>query len=1456
MTPSTIRTILPRPLSRAAHRNRLLAASALVSVLALAQPSVAGTLPGIPSAANITVSTGGSQPFITFPDAITLQIDLNAPRTVINWTDLHLSSGDAMNFLFDAANDIVLNKTTSQIRFDNGSVVTGKIGAATAGNVWFYSPQGVIVSPGATMTAGGFLFSKGSGLNDASFAATTANTTAALTNLRAATDALIQMTTISSATTASINSSGDVVLSASSGPLNVSIAAGATVDISTTSGSITASEVTATSGAASVAAGGPGATVAQITGETGVTVSSGANTSVGSATTMTSGDILLTSNGSASLTLGNSARDLTLSAPLVFAHTVDAVRDVFLTGTTGASVANRIFAGDDIEITASNGDVDASGAILRSTGLGASDDAHILLRSDTGSVTADTTLLTQGTGAQAGDITVQAATDAIVGTADSTRDLKITGTSASLDNGSAARDLFVTATTGNATVTTSATAGDDVEVTTTDGDLLASGATLKSTGVGATDDAHVLAKSTNGAADVGTAITQGTGVAAGDVTLDSGDTITAGDLQSTRDVLVTAAGDVDVTAATAGRDITITSNGGGAILRKAVLTGAGVGHDLSITATNDAVLGDPDYQAITTANLFSRTGGNTGAASVRSTGGGDAVVHLDTADLIDTLEGEGVDVTISNGLASFGTITANTTNIYVEALNGGLTVDTATANNGDVALYDAGGDLTLTGSAHGANLVHLETDGLLDGKLASLISSDGDLELIGGGVDVGHITANGMIEATAATANAVVQWAEAGQAVVVASINGDATLRGATGPDGVAVVAYNTATFGADDLGSINPDNYVDTNVSCGCGTDGLQVTSFNGNAVVNINVATNGIDLVASSIGGDVTVNQTSGDLKINEVAGYNISLNANDGALEVGHVTSSGGDYTIRGQDFLGAVLTPDLFSGAIHDVTITDTLGDLDLGTAAIHADHWLTITAEQGAVTGAAQLSAGGGLNDARVVVTGQSVALDTVTSDGLVTLDGRNGLVDVATSVDVWGNYSLSGGDFANAALTPQGDMRGTWAIRDRVGGFDFTGKTLHYGGSLLLFVNGVVNGGDITVDVGNIYAEVYSGHLGALTAPLFVGATSIDGGIDVDLIRAGTVARVWATDFGTARLGGAIMSGTATPQVLVEAFDGDAILGAATPGAITTANAVTSTGAPATISVTAPTGRVDINLDHITNAGLTSVDGLQDVIANIANGPLTIDGTVHGGNTVRVASHGGMTIAGTGKVQADGAGDAVILASDGVFTNARGADAVAAPNGRWLIYSQAVGNPLGSTAGDSFNGLAGVRYFGSRYDFSTGLFSTTPGAGNRFVQAYRAALTVTADALSKQVGQAGDPPLTYRITAGTLFGGDAFTGSLAREAGELPGDYAIGRGTLGLAANYDLTFTGAVFTIKAVPSNDQNGSAALKSLGQSPDFTLDWDPEFRLTTEGQACSGEGCPPQAAIGGGKAVAALR
>jgi hypothetical protein len=73
-------------------------------------------------------------------------------------------------------------------------------------------------------------------------------------------------------------------------------------------------------------------------------------------------------------------------------------------------------------------------------------------------------------------------------------------------------------------------------------------------------------------------------------------------------------------------------------------------------------------------------------------------------------------------------------------------------------------------------------------------------------------------------------------------------------------------------------------------------------------------------------------------------------------------------------------------------------------------------------------------------------------------------------------------------------------------------------------------------------------------------------------------------------------------------------------------------------------------------------------------------------------------------------------------------------------------------------------------------------------------ITVTADPKSKVVGQP-DPALTYRVTVGSLLSGDAFSGELIRESGEVIGTYAILQGTLSLPDYYDITYVDANFTI-------------------------------------------------------------
>jgi hypothetical protein len=94
-------------------------------------------------------------------------------------------------------------------------------------------------------------------------------------------------------------------------------------------------------------------------------------------------------------------------------------------------------------------------------------------------------------------------------------------------------------------------------------------------------------------------------------------------------------------------------------------------------------------------------------------------------------------------------------------------------------------------------------------------------------------------------------------------------------------------------------------------------------------------------------------------------------------------------------------------------------------------------------------------------------------------------------------------------------------------------------------------------------------------------------------------------------------------------------------------------------------------------------------------------------------------------------------------------------------------------------------------------------------------IRVTADAKTKVYGQP-DPPLTYKITSGSLVGNDTFTGNLTRAAGESWGTYAITQGTLALNSNYNLTFIGAVLTIASTAPSAGGGGGGGAYLPTTP----------------------------------------
>jgi hypothetical protein len=188
------------------------------------------------------------------------------------------------------------------------------------------------------------------------------------------------------------------------------------------------------------------------------------------------------------------------------------------------------------------------------------------------------------------------------------------------------------------------------------------------------------------------------------------------------------------------------------------------------------------------------------------------------------------------------------------------------------------------------------------------------------------------------------------------------------------------------------------------------------------------------------------------------------------------------------------------------------------------------------------------------------------------------------------------------------------------------------------------------------------------------------------------------------------------------------------------------------------------------------------------------DGTSIAGKVV-VSSGGNLSLGAGSAVSANAGGDALVLATQGDFSNGAGAGALNAGAGRWLVF---LDDPTSNSAG----GLSALPFYNRAYNFQNGAYTSVTSSGNRFVYALAPKLTVTADNQTKVYGTA-NPPLTASITG--LVGGD----SLAQAVNGAPslstaavtksnvGDYAIvaGLGTLASDLNYGFQFVNGTLHI-------------------------------------------------------------
>jgi len=144
----------------------------------------------------------------------------------------------------------------------------------------------------------------------------------------------------------------------------------------------------------------------------------------------------------------------------------------------------------------------------------------------------------------------------------------------------------------------------------------------------------------------------------------------------------------------------------------------------------------------------------------------------------------------------------------------------------------------------------------------------------------------------------------------------------------------------------------------------------------------------------------------------------------------------------------------------------------------------------------------------------------------------------------------------------------------------------------------------------------------------------------------------------------------------------------------------------------------------------------------------------------------------------------------------------AAPNLSGYAYT-ATGYLGSDSSSDSLTGsltgsstyIQGSNVGAYNINYGTGTLSSTLGYGFSYANNASAftvtprSLSIAADVKTKVYG-ASDPTLTHQITSGSLYGSDAFTGTLARAAGENVGSYGIAQNTLSAGSNYTLTYVG------------------------------------------------------------------
>lgn len=793
----------------------------------------------------------------------------------------------------------------------------------------------------------------------------------------------------------------------------------------------------------------------------------------------------------------------------------------------------------------------------------------------------------------------------------------------------------------------------------------------------------------------------------------------------------------------------------------------------ALVALGNVTLGADTADLIAGGNLLVTGGNGSGGATLISLGGdvrvnlqsatgvfatiasavdGDANVHVATGNLeIGDLAGHNIAVTLPGGtltvmnpVSSGGnyTLTARDFggNALLPAFGGGATK----LNN--VSITDTDGDLGAGGALLAAGDIRVTSVGNITGTLSLL--ADGDVEVAANAIRLGDVTGRDVVLSASVAGVDVVGAVTIGRNYTLTGTDFSANALAAGGARLGDLFVTDTAgdfAYGALDLGF-----------------GGTATIRANSGAIRGGNIATLGnLSLSATGVEAGI-LRSDQGGVDVDSRAGVDlagvrasnaISVNA-DGNLRLGHAELTG-----TGVNSFTLAAGGDLLFGAADAASIGSGHAFTSAGSAmtggGLRADGAISVNLDRSArLTGI-----DGGILE--LTVRNGDLAIGDIRTVGAMFVNGPSGALTIGDAETSAGHIGIAG----------QGDVT-TGAISGRF--------VVDIGSSAGSVSFRKVTGGDVTLAASGGIAAV------GPDAGVFADSLTLSAGGDVDLATGGTGSRI-----GSLRAVTVANGDFALHNLQDLALDGAIdVRGGTLDLQVAGALSQNSGAIRAQRLIGSVSGHARLDgANNIASLGNFNSDGL--LLNNMT--ALGIDGVVDGGaGSVTIRARGGMTIAATGAIRSASTGDAITLASDGRFRNLAGEAALGAANGRWLVYTQALGNPGAADPANDFGGLGGRSFYGAAYDFAAGGFAAAPTAGNRFVYGYRPVLTVRPNDV--RVTYDGQIPVPGASIGGLINGdraADAWSGAAGFSgAGRNAGIYTVAAnlGSLVSDMNYDFTF--------------------------------------------------------------------